>query len=72
MLGLDFDKYLRELRAGREEILRAFVAKYGYGPDEIMQISSNHPNYWYVTKTEWNKEGRFPQIPEPPRMRRIW
>lgn len=42
------DKAVTAVMAQREEILRAFVAKYGFQPDEAMQVST--PNGWYITR----------------------
>lgn len=42
------------IHAQREEILRAFVAKYGCDPDEVTQVFEPHDGFgfrWYVTKT---------------------
>jgi hypothetical protein len=52
---LDIDGQLagawRAVLDQREEILRAFVAKYGCQPDEIMQVEERSDNQvrWYVT-----------------------
>jgi len=32
----------------REEILRAFIAKYGFEPDEAIQVIG--PNFWFIRK----------------------
>lgn len=42
----------REVMAQREEILRAFVAKHGFDPDECEQVYENNPNgtRWYVIR----------------------
>lgn len=44
-----FENYLRERNQTREEILIAFIAKFGCEPDEIVQIQQNTANgikYW--------------------------
>lgn len=43
-------KAVMAVMAQREEIVRAFVAKYGFQPDEAMQVST--PNGWYITRRE--------------------
>jgi len=46
------------LYAQREEILAAFIAKYGCNPDEIEQIYETSGNQvrWYVRKMEKKNE----------------
>lgn len=45
---------MQKINEQREEILTAFVAKYGFQPDEIEQVVENHFNgiKWYVRKRE--------------------
>ena len=43
-------KAVHAVMAQREEVLRAFVAKYGFEPDEAMQVST--PNGWYITRRQ--------------------
>lgn len=47
------DVYLKQAMAQREEILLAFVAKYGCHPDEIQQVELKYPDgkiTWHVEK----------------------
>lgn len=44
------DKITREIYAQREEILKAFVAKYGFEPDDCMQVTSG--NRFFVLKLD--------------------
>lgn len=39
---------IRDVSANREEILRAFVAKYGFEPDEAVQVQQG--GKWWVEK----------------------
>lgn len=41
-------KITNEVMSQREEILRAFVAKYGFHPDEAQQIHQG--NKWFVVR----------------------
>lgn len=47
---------VREIHAQREEILTAFIAKYGFGPERIVQVIKNNDDgtqeYWVRHKTE--------------------
>jgi len=47
---------MREVMAQREEILTAFIAKYGFEPDEIVQVLKQHGDgtqeYFVRQKTE--------------------
>lgn len=46
---------LKEAREQKEEILTAFLAKYGYEPDEVMQVEQHNPDgsiTWFVRKRE--------------------
>lgn len=47
-------KIMDEIFAQREEILRAFIAKYGCGPEEVEQVVANTPegSKWFVRKRE--------------------
>lgn len=51
------NKYWQSVIENREEILRAFIAKYGYEPDEVEQIEQHTPGLirWYVRKREDNQ-----------------
>lgn len=48
----NFAKVLERVLAQREEILEAFVAKYGCGPDEIVQVEQRnaHGTEWRVAR----------------------
>ena len=48
------DQMIRECYGQREEILKAFVAKYGFDPDKVMQIQDNLR--WFVVRLddEWS------------------
>jgi DNA-binding transcriptional MocR family regulator len=41
----DVKELLRQIYEQREEILEAFIAKYGCGPDEV-QLSPDGEKYW--------------------------
>lgn len=41
-------RQLRGIYEQREEILRAFIAKYGCGPDEVEQVSQPSTGRWWV------------------------
>jgi hypothetical protein len=47
-------KYVESVLANREEILRAFVAKYGFEPDEAIQViqQTDMGLRWWVEKRE--------------------
>lgn len=45
-LPLAIQEALERVRAQREEILEAFLAKYGCQPDEIVQIEKRTENGW--------------------------
>lgn len=47
-------KYVEEILANREEILRAFIAKYGCEPDEVVQVWQNEK--WWVEKRKINSD----------------
>ena len=44
----------QDVIAQREEILRAFIAKYGYQPDEIVQVEQRTETgwRWYVQRKD--------------------
>ncbi len=47
---------LREVYSQREEILRAFIAKYGFEPERAVQITDG--TRWFVrrmTDEEWDR-----------------
>ena len=47
--------FYRKILAQRDEILRAFIAKYGYGPEEAEQVITDGPDgirYWVQRKKE--------------------
>ncbi len=44
---------VKEIHKQREEILRAFIAKFGCDPDEIEEITVFGPDYCKVT---WRKK----------------
>lgn len=44
------EEITRQVMANREEILEAFVAKYGFAPDECMQIHQG--NSWCVVRID--------------------
>ncbi len=43
-------EHVQEVMEQREEILRAFVAKYGFDPDECEQV--NQGNHWSVVRID--------------------
>jgi len=46
---------IREIHEQREEILKAFIAKYKCGPDEVRQVQTTMPDgswAWEVQKKE--------------------
>ncbi len=44
------EKMVAEVMENREEILRAFIAKYGFDPDECEQIT--YGNSWRVVRVD--------------------
>jgi hypothetical protein len=44
------DEMIRECYEQREEILKSFVAKYGFEPDKVMQIQDGLK--WYVVRLD--------------------
>lgn len=51
-VSLEVRKRIDNILKQREEILTAFIAKYGYDPDKIEQITENTVDgmKWYVRK----------------------
>ena len=43
------DRLVREVMGQREEITKAFLAKYGFGPEEAIQVHT-HEGAWLVRK----------------------
>ncbi|UCG51426.1 MAG: hypothetical protein JSW58_14760 [Candidatus Latescibacterota bacterium] len=56
-------RYVDEIMGAREEILEAFIAKYGFEPDEAVQVHRNGPNgsKWYVRRML--PEDHNPRVP---------
>ncbi len=54
MYEQELNTKLNALLEQREEIVRAFIAKYNCQPDEITQVEQRTPTgyIWYVTKKE--------------------
>lgn len=47
------DDYIRNIIAQREEVLSAFVAKYGWEPERTVQVTRTMPTgetHWYVRR----------------------
>jgi len=61
------ENVILEVYGQREEILKAFIAKYGYAPDEIEQVEQHTSTgmIWYVRKRNmdavciWIKQGPY-------------
>lgn len=51
-LQFNAQDFIREITKQREEIIEAFIAKYGTNPDEIEQVVESTPTQiiWYVRK----------------------
>jgi len=60
----EFKKQYKQVLEQREEILKAFVAKYGCEPDEIVQVHQwkEGSSRWYVEKKS-KSEPVAPYIP---------
>ena len=56
---VDWKQLVVEVLANREEILRAFIAKHGFDPDDAEQVVEYLPNgvHYYVRKRS-KKHGR--------------
>ena len=55
---------IKELYATREEILKAFIAKYGCGPEEVTQIIQNTlegTKWWVEMKKKGTKRVKKPK-----------
>lgn len=69
-------KLLADIQAQREEICRAFIAKYGCHPDELEQIEEIHNTrrVWYVRKRvkprEYVQNYRWERVDNQPDGRR--
>lgn len=63
----------RKVMLGREEILKAFIAKYGHQPEDIVQVINPYKGEaYYVSKRSWNEDPRNYKIPYPIKESRIW